>query len=111
VGCQPTCYLINCQEFETVCKEAESNVNKLFLSKISPDIGASMDERDLGTVIWHKVNQYGNEWFKINIPPADCNSVNFPSFYVSFYTYYYRYIKNSTHVPHQSTKKRKNQNE
>jgi len=94
-----TMQLLGSQEFETVCKEAEANASKLFLSKISPDIGTAIDERDLGAVIWHAVNKYGNEWFKIYIPPADCNSMNFPSFYVYFYTYYYRYIKSSTVRP------------
>ena len=91
--------LIISQEFEEVCKNAEANVNNLFLSKVVPDVGANLDERDLSAIIWQTVNRYGNEWFKINIPPADCNSLNFPSFYVYYYTYYYRYIKNSTVKP------------
>ncbi len=82
-------------EFEQACAASEMDVAQQFFARVRPDIGASRDERDLGVHIWKSVNDFGREWFQINIPLADCNAVNFPAFYVFFYAYYFRYVKNS----------------
>jgi hypothetical protein len=82
-------------EFEQVCAKSEADVSKRFFARAGPDIGASLDERDLGVHICQVVRKLGQEWFQIDIPAADCNAVNFPSFYVFYYVYYFRYVKNS----------------
>lgn len=82
-------------EFEQVCIGSEVDVTQRYFTRVSPDIGAGLDERDLGVHIWNVVSSFGREWFKIDIPPADCNAINFPSFYVFFYAYYFRYVKNN----------------
>ena len=91
--------LIGNTEFENACATAEKEVSDLFLEQIEPDVGADLDERDLCVVIWDRVNKYSKEFFRIGIPPADCHAHNFPAFFVHYYTYYYRYIKNATAVP------------
>jgi hypothetical protein len=85
--------------FEQACSASESAVATQFLNKVAPDIGASLDERDLCVIIWMRVNDFGNKEFHINIPPADCDALSFPSFYVFFYAYYFRYLKNSNVKP------------
>jgi hypothetical protein len=82
------------EEFEQACFVSERNVAQQFFDKIYPDIGANLDERDLCIYIYNVVNDYGREWFDIDIPPADSHPANFPSFYVFFYAYYFRYVKN-----------------
>lgn len=82
------------EEFHEVCGQAEEEVRRRFFSVIASDIGASLDERDLCVYIWWRVNECGQEWFDIDIPPADVNARDFPSFYVFFYTYYFRFVKN-----------------
>jgi len=86
-------------EFERACAASELDVAEQFFAKVGPDIGANLDERDLGVYIWNIVNDFGHEWFQINIPPADCDAANFPSFYVLFYAYYFRYVKSSNVKP------------
>ena len=86
-------------EFKRVCAVSESRVAEEYFAKITPDIGASLDERDLCVYIWKVVNAFSREWFKISIPHADFSPANFPSFYVFFYAYYFRYVKNSTVKP------------
>lgn len=86
--------LIESAEFYEVSDRSEEEVSREFFIKIADDIGANLDERDLCVVIWHRVNEYGKEWFNIDIPPADVNPCNFPAFYVFFYTYYFRFVKN-----------------
>lgn len=86
-------------EFEQACATSEMDVAQRFLVQVGPDIGASLDERDLGMYIWKVVNDFGREWFRTGIPPADCNAVNFPAFYVFFYAYYFRYVKSSNVKP------------
>jgi len=46
-------------------------VAQRFFAGVGPDIGASLDERDLGAHIWKVVRDLGREWFQIDIPPAD----------------------------------------
>lgn len=89
-------------EFEQICTISEFDIVHKFHSKVEPDIGADLDERDLCVHIFKRINHYGKEWFKIDIPPVDCHAVNFPSFYVFFYTYYFRYIKNSNIKPNKN---------
>jgi hypothetical protein len=86
-------------EFEQACTTSEMDVARSFFAKVGPDIGAGLDERDLGVYIWKVVNDLGHEWFQINIPPADCDAANFPSLYVFFYAYYFRYVKSSNVKP------------
>jgi hypothetical protein len=86
-------------EFERACAISERDVAKRYFAMVGPDIGAGLDERDLGVYIWKVVRDFGREWFDIDIPPEDCNTVNFPAFYVFFYAYYFRYIKNSNVKP------------
>jgi hypothetical protein len=87
------------ERFEEVCAKSERELAEFYPKAVGPDIGGKADERDLCVYIWSRVNGFGQEWFKIDIPVADCHSRNFPSFYVYFYTYYFRYIKNSTAKP------------
>jgi len=82
------------EEFHEVCAEAEEQVRLNFFSAIEGDIGASLDERDLCVYIWSRVNECAQEWFDIRIPPADVNARDFPAFYVFFYAYYFRFVKN-----------------
>jgi hypothetical protein len=87
------------EKFEEVCTTSERELARLYPEAVQPDIGGNADERDLCVYIWSRVNSLSQERFKIDIPVADCHSGNFPSFYVHFYTYYFRYIKNSTAKP------------
>jgi hypothetical protein len=82
-------------EFERACEISEREVVNEYFSRVGPDIGADLDERDLGVYISKVVNDLSREWFNISIPPADCNAINFPAFYVFFYAYYFRYIKSN----------------
>ena len=86
-------------EFERACSTSEMNLDQRFFDRVGPDIGAKLDERDLGIHIWNVVNDLGQEWFQIDIPIADCDAVNFPAFFVFFYVYYFRYVKNSNVKP------------
>lgn len=86
-------------EFEQACVTSEMDVTQRFFARVGPDTGASLDERDLGVHIWKVISNLGREWFQIDIPPADCNAVNFPAFYAFFYAYYFRYVKNSSVKP------------
>jgi hypothetical protein len=86
-------------EFEQICSASEREVAQQFFTRVGPDIGADLDERDLSMHIWKVVNKFGHEWFKVNIPPADCNAANFPSLYVFFYTYYFRYVRSGNVKP------------
>jgi hypothetical protein len=86
-------------EFEQTCVTSERDISRRYFAKVGPDIGADLDERDLGVHIWKVVSDFGHEWFKISIPPADCNAVNFPALYVFFYAYYFRYVKSSNVKP------------
>ena len=70
-----------------------------FEVKVSPDVGAKIDERDLGAFIWDRVNTYAKKWFKISIPPEECSSAHFPAFFTFYYTYYYRYIMSDSVRP------------
>jgi hypothetical protein len=74
-------------------------VAKQLFAIVGPDIGACIDERDLGVHIWKVVSELGREWFHIDIPAADCNALNFPAFFAFFYAYYFRYVKNSQVKP------------
>jgi hypothetical protein len=80
-------------EFDEACATSDKEVANEFFSRVGPDVGASLDERDLGVHIWKTVNDLGREWFDIHIPSADCHAGNFPSVYVYFYAYYFRYVK------------------
>lgn len=86
-------------EFEQACTTSEMDVARQFLARVEPDIGASLDERDLGIYIWKAVRDLGREWFQIDIPPADCNAANLPALYVFFYAYYFRYVKSGNIKP------------
>ena len=86
-------------EFKQACVISERDVAQRYFTRVGPDIGAGLDERDLGMHIWKVVSDFGREWFKIDIPLADCNAVNFPAFYVFFYAYYFRYVKSSNVKP------------
>jgi hypothetical protein len=81
------------EDFEDACLKAEADVQSRFFSAIAPDIGSSFDERDLCIHIAVVINEYGKEWFRIDIPPGDISVANFPSFFTFFYTYYFRYMK------------------
>jgi hypothetical protein len=80
-------------EFDEACTKAEADVQNRFFDVIEQDVGSEFDERDLCIYIYSVVNRYGNEWFGIDIPPADCTCLNFPSFYAFYYAYYFRYMK------------------
>jgi len=84
--------LKNERKFIEVCGKVESERNQFFLKKIQPDIGTDLDERKLLPIIYSRLNEYSKETFKIEIPHADCTSRNFPSFYVFYFTYFFRYI-------------------
>ncbi len=86
-------------EFEQACAISEMDVAQRLFAIVGPDIGASLDERDLSVHIFQVVSNLGREWFQIDIQPADCNAVNFPAFYVFFYAYYFRYVKSSNVKP------------
>lgn len=86
--------LIQSKEFDEVSIRSEEEVSREFFLKLADDIGTNLDERDLCVVVWHRINKCGREWFDIDIPPADVNPRNFPAFYVFFYTYYFRFMKN-----------------
>lgn len=86
-------------EFERACATSEINLAERLFDIVGPDIGAGIDERDLGVYIWNVVNDLGREWFQIDIPLADCDAANFPAFFVFFYVYYFRYVKNSNVKP------------
>jgi hypothetical protein len=86
-------------EFEQACTTSEMEVSRRFFARVGPDIGACIDERDLGVHIWKVVSELGREWFQIDIPPADCNAANFPAFFAFFYAYYFRYVKSSKVKP------------
>lgn len=82
-------------EFEQACAVSEADVAERYFGQVGPDIGADLDERDLCVHICDVVQKHAQEWFHIDILPADCNAANFPSFYVLYYAYYFRYVKNS----------------
>lgn len=81
-------------EFEGAINIFEENVLDIFFDRVTPDIGASLDERDLCVHIFKVINEYSQTWFNISIPHADISSLNFPSFYTFFYAYYFRIVKN-----------------
>ncbi len=83
----------NREVFNRVCAESERSIHNLFQMKVVPDVGANLDERDLCVYIWSVVNKNAQEWFNIEIPTADFRYSNFPSHYVHFYSYFFRYIK------------------
>ena len=93
------CELKSNSDFNSVCKSADDNVQKEFLNRINPDIGASLDETALITIIFSRILQYAKNNFKIEIPHADCTYNNFPSFFVFYYAYYFRYIRNKKASP------------
>ncbi len=86
-------------QFDAVSKQWEQTASTQYLDKVGVDLGSMLDERDLCAFIWAKVNEYSAKWFKVEIPPADCSSVNFPSFYTFYYTYFFRYMKNRDVLP------------
>jgi len=90
------------KEFEQVCAETEFNIAQQFHTKVEPDIGADLDERKLCAHIVRQIKHYSNGWFQIDIKHEDCHATNFPSFYVFFYTYYFRYIKNRNIKPNKN---------
>ncbi len=51
-----------------------------------------MNEAQLGAVVWGKVNEIANKVFGVEIPPEECRSARFPSFYTYYYPYYFRYL-------------------
>jgi len=83
----------NRKVFDEVCTESERSIENLFHFKVTPDIGADLDERDLCVYIWSVVTQNAQEWFDIEIPVADFRYSNFPSHFIHFYSYFFRYIK------------------
>jgi hypothetical protein len=91
--------LLNSDEFEEVSSSSEEQIRKWFFQQIEGDIGASLDERDLCIVIWHRINEYSQEFYNLEIPIANGHALNFPAFFVFYYTYFFRYIKNESAVP------------
>lgn len=83
----------NKKAFNKVCDKSEKSIRKIFQMKVAPDVGANIDERDLCVYIWNVVNKNSKEWFNIEIPIADFRYSNFPSHYIHFYSYFFRYIK------------------
>lgn len=83
----------NKKTFDEVCTDSERSISNIFHLKVAPDVGANLDERDLCVYIWSVVTQNAQEWFDIEIPMADYWYSNFPSHYIHFYSYFFRYIK------------------
>lgn len=81
-------------EFESSINEFEENALDIFFDRVTPDIGASLDERDLCVHVFKVINEYSQSWFNLSIPHADICPLNFPSFYTFFYAYYFRIVKN-----------------
>ena len=86
-------------KFEKACKQSEELVSEKFIDLIKSDIGADIDERDLCIIIWQKIVKLGKQWFGIEIPPFDSNAMNFPAFYVFYYVYFFKFIKNAFSKP------------
>ena len=85
--------------YKNACESVKSERELYFIKKVIPDIGTNLDERKLITIIFSRLNEYSKNNFGLEIPHADCTSKNFPSFYVFFYTYYFRYIKQKSTIP------------
>jgi hypothetical protein len=48
-------------EFERACSTSEMNLDQQFFDRVVPDMGAKIDERDLGVRIWNVVNDLSQE--------------------------------------------------
>lgn len=83
----------NSRAFDKVCTDSENSIKNLFHLKVEPDVGADLDERDLCIYIWSVVTKNAQEWFDIEIPTAYFWYSNFPSHYIHFYSYFFRYVK------------------
>ena len=81
------------ESFRKTFLDSEASTREQFFKKVAPDIGASLDERELTAVIWKRVTDLAKEHYKTEIPIPECHPGNFPSFFTSHYSYYFRYIR------------------
>jgi hypothetical protein len=82
--------------FVDVVKQSRVRVAAEYHKRVEPDIAAKLDERDLGSVIWSRIDSMAVDWLKLEIPPADVRPERFPAFFTFYYSYFFRYIKSQT---------------
>lgn len=87
------------KRFSQVSSTMELELHKGFLSGLAPDVGSKMDERDLCMVIWSKIANHAKQYAKVEIPWVDVTPAAFPSFYVYFYTYYFKFMRSDCVAP------------
>jgi len=87
------------RRFSQVSNTMELELDRGFLSGLAPDVGSRMDERDLCMVIWSKIANHAKQYAKVEIPWVDVTPAAFPSFYVYFYTYYFKFMRSNCVAP------------
>ena len=87
------CSLAHNKSFQKTFLDSEASTREQFFKKVAPDIGASLDERELTAVIWKRVTDLAEEHYKTEIPIPECHPGNFPSFFTFHYSYYFRYVR------------------
>ena len=84
---------IGTQPFLDAVRNSRSHVEPEYLKRVAQDIGAGLDERELLTLIWSRINELAKEWLNLEIPTADARPDGFPAFFTFYYSYFFRYIK------------------
>ena len=84
------------QPFLDAVAASRAGVESEYVKRVTPDLGAGLDERELLAVIWSRINSLGMEWLNLEIPTADARPDRFPTFFTFYYAYFFRYMKTHT---------------
>lgn len=82
--------------FIDAVRRSQTAVEAEYVKRVQPDIGADIDERQLLSLIWFRINAIAREWLSLEIPTADARPDRFPAFFTFQYTYYFRSVKSRT---------------
>lgn len=85
-------------------ERAEKHAREQFPAEIEVARRVGVDEPRVGALVWGKVTEIAQSSFGITIPPEECRSEYFPSFYTYYYPYFFRYLTPSpiVHDPNDS---------
>lgn len=82
--------------FLDAVERSRTIVRAEYHDRVRPDVGAELDERELISIIWSRIDSMSKEFLNLEIPPADARPDRFPAFFTFYYAYYFRYVKPQT---------------